>query len=134
MSGMIRVVDGTVVLLTEEQVAARLAEEQDVGTTPAVVTAISDRQFFQALATPPFSLITPAEALAAVKMGELPAALAAILDGIESEADRFAAEMLLSGATVFERDHPMVVEIAEAMDPPWSPAEIDAFWTFAAGL
>ena len=87
-----------------------------------VLPAISDRQFFQALATPPFSLITPAEALAAVKMGELPAALAAILDGIESDADRFAAEMLLSGATVFERAHPMLVEIA------------DAFWTFAAGL
>lgn len=101
---------------------------------PVVLPPISDRQFFQALALPPFSIITTAEALAAVKTGELPAALAAIVAAIPDATERFNAEMILSGATTFARTHPMVAAIAGAMTPPWAEAEIDAFWTFAASL
>lgn len=99
-----------------------------------VLPDISDRQFFQALALPPFEIITTTEALAAVKTGELPAALAAIVSAIPDATERFNAEMILSGATTFARSHPMVAAIAGAMAPPWAENEIDAFWTFAASL
>jgi len=103
--------------------------------TPApVLQDISDRQFFHALSKPPYEIITKAEALAAVKVGELPASLQAIVDAIPDAEARYDAEMLLSGAKTFARAHPMVAAIAGAMTPPWAEAEIDAFWTFAASL
>lgn len=101
---------------------------------PVVLADISDRQFFHALSKPPYEIITKAEALAAVKVGELPASLQAIVDAIPDAEARYDAEMLLSGAKQFERAHPMVAAIAGAMTPPWAEAEIDAFWTFAASL
>jgi hypothetical protein len=101
---------------------------------PPVLGPISDRQFFQALALPPYEIITTAEALAAVKTGALPAALAAIVAAIPDATARFNAEMILSGATQFERAHPMVAAIAGAMSPPWGEADIDEFWIFAGSL
>ncbi|MGU9981451.1 hypothetical protein ACJ4V0_15555 [Phreatobacter sp. HK31-P] len=95
---------------------------------------ISDRQFYQALSLPPYSIITRAEALAAVKVGDLPASLQAIVDAIPDEDTRYNAEMLLSGAKQFERSHPMVAAIAGAMPTPWSGAEVNAFWAFARSL
>mgnify|MGYP001413910286 CR=1 FL=1 len=102
--------------------------------TLADMPDISDRQFFQALALPPFSIITTAEALAAVKTGELPAALQAIVDAIPDPTARFNAEMLLSGATTFRATHPMVAGIAAAMTPAWTEEQVIAFWQFAASL
>ena len=94
-----------------------------------VPDSISDRQFFQQLAAD--GIITRAEALAAVKTGDIPAALAGIVDALP-EADRFGAEMLLSGATVFERTHPLSVAIGEARG--MTATDIDAFFRAAAAL
>lgn len=96
---------------------------------PPVPAAISDRQFFQQLAVA--GIISHAEALAAVKTGEIPAALASIVDALP-DADRFAAEMLLSGAVTFERHHPLTEAVGEARG--LTADEIDAFFQAAAVL
>lgn len=45
---------------------------------------------------------------------------------------QFNAEMLLSGATVFQRSHPMTAAIGAAYG--WSDAQIDAFFRTAARI
>jgi hypothetical protein len=91
---------------------------------PPVPEDISDRQFAQILAN--MSLITQDDALAWVKIGTVPAQLQAIVDAIPDSGDRFAANMLLGGATVFQRHHPLVSVLAaqfnktdEQMDDIW---------------
>lgn len=96
--------------------------------TPAPST-ISDRQFFQQLAR--LGVIAEAEALAAVGPGEVPAALSAMIDTMP-EAERFPARMLLTGATQFDRNHPLVPMFAAAFG--WSTDDINTFWTAAASL
>lgn len=102
---------------------------ESVVPVPDVPDAISDRQFFQQLAVN--GTITQAEALAAVQTGAIPAVLEAFVDALP-EADQFGARMLLSGATVFLRDHPLTAAIgaAQGMDS----AEIDAFFIAADKL
>lgn len=90
---------------------------------------ISDRQFYQQLAVA--EIITQNEALAAVKVGEIPTALSTFLDAL-SPGDRFAAEMLLSGATVFDRYHPLTIAVGSAQG--MSSEQIDQFFIAAAGL
>lgn len=107
----------------------------DAGNTPAPYAppppqTISDRQFFQQAAID--GLITQAEALAAVQTGTIPASLQAIVDGIADADQRFAATMLLAGATVFERYHPLTEAVGAAFG--WTSAQIDTFFTQAAGL
>lgn len=100
-----------------------------------VFPKISDRQFYQALATEPYATatgVTMAEAKAAVKIGQLPASIQAVVDAIEDEAERDRADMLLSGATIFEREHPEVSRFAAALS--WTDEQVDAFWLFAAAL
>lgn len=109
---------------TEAEIAA-----WDAARAPRPGT-ISDRQFFQGLALQSF--ITEAEALEAVKTGVLPAALETIVAGIADPAAQFAARMILSGATMFERDHPMVATIGAAQG--MTDAQIDDFWKFCATL
>ncbi|WP_232629170.1 hypothetical protein [Methylobacterium sp. Leaf118] len=91
---------------------------------------ISDRQFAQRLAE--IGIITRDEALAFVKRGDVPAALQAAIDAIPGEADRFAADMQVSGATVFERSHPSTLALAQALG--WSSAQMDDLWRRAAAL
>ncbi len=95
----------------------------------APVPDISDRQFFQELARR--GIITSDEALAAVKTGDIPAALASLIEGMKGDA-RFAAEMLLSGATTFQRNHPLT----DAIGAAWgmTSADIDAFFAAARAL
>ncbi|MBK3400774.1 MULTISPECIES: hypothetical protein [Methylobacterium] len=95
----------------------------------AELPAISDRQFFQALAQA--GAITADEALAAVMTGRLPAAIEAAVSALP-EAERFAARMLLSGATAFERGHPMVARLGAAIG--YDAAALDALWQAAAAL
>lgn len=102
----------------------------DPETPPSVPTrVISNRQFFQQLAIA--GLITRQEALAAVKTGEVPEALATLLDNIPPDP-RFNAEMLLSGATQFDRYHPLVAPIGAAQG--MTDEEIDQFWIAAGQL
>ncbi len=105
------------------QLAAREAPAADV------LPAISDRQFFQALALA--GAITPDAALAAVMTGRLPAPIEAAVTALPA-AERFAARMLLSGATAFERGHPMVAQLGTALG--YDAAALDALWRQAATL
>lgn len=97
-------------------------------SAPAPET-ISDRQFFQQLAIA--GLITEQEALAAVKTGEIPQALQTLIARLPPDR-RFAAEMLLSGATSFERNHAMTKAFADGLG--WSEEQIGALWSAAASL
>lgn len=121
-----------------EEIFARAAAG-DFGTVAPYVAppapipaAISRRQFFQALASAPYSAITKAEALAAVRTGALPAQLNVLVALITDEDERFEAEMLLAGATEFQRAHPRVASIATAYG--WSTAQTDDFFRFAGNL
>lgn len=113
--------------------AAALAELDRLAALPLdhdprpVQPEISDRQFFQALAIA--GIISEADALAAVQTGALPAPIAAIIDAMP---DQFAARMLLSGATTFERRHPLTDALASALG--YSPAQTDELFRAAAAL
>lgn len=104
-------------------------------TPPAI---ISDRQFFQQLAlmtdpsrTDGSTIISQADALAAVRTGTVPPAMQPLISGLPSSA-QFAAEMKLSGATQFDIADPVTLAIAQAYG--WSSAQLAAFWTEAAAL
>lgn len=94
-----------------------------------VPDTISDRQFFQQLAIA--GVISQEEALAAVKTGDIPGALSGFVAALD-DAARFNAEMLLSGATVFQRNHPLTDAIAMAQG--MTPAQVDDFFRAAAAL
>lgn len=97
---------------------------------PPVPQTISDRQFFQQAAI--LGIITQAEALAAVQTGTIPPVLQSIVDGIQDASEKFAATMLLAGATVFERNHPFTNAVGVALG--WSSQQIDQFFIDAAKL
>lgn len=105
--------------------------EEDFEIAEVVIPSppISDRQFFQQLAVD--GRITEAEALAAVSIGTLPVAVEAIVVAMPP-ADQFAARMLLSGATRFSKEHPLVSVFATAIG--MDAAALDVFWTSASTL
>lgn len=103
---------------------ARLAA---IGPVPQ---QISDRQFAQALKDA--GVISFAEALAFVQTGTIPPALQATVDAITDQETREAAMLLLAGATVFERVHPMTEALRGAMG--WSAEQTDDLWRAAAEL
>lgn len=116
----------TIIELTPEEIAELENNPPPVPVPPI----ISDRQFFQQAAV--LGIITQAEALAAVKTGTLPTVLQDIIDA-EADADkRFAMSMMLSGATIFERAHPMTDPIGEALG--MTVEQIDQFFIAAATL
>ena len=90
---------------------------------------ISDRQFFQQLAVQ--GVITQDDALAAVRVGTLPPALVQLVSALPPD-QQFGANMLLCGATQFERSHPMVAVLGQAFG--WTDAQLDTLWTEAAAL
>lgn len=100
-----------------------------VSPPPPVPESVSDRQFFQALADA--GLVSWDEALAAVKTGALPSRIVDVLAEM-TEADRRRAEMLLSGATTFERRHPFTDALATALG--YSSAQTDDLFRAAAAL
>lgn len=95
-----------------------------------VPQVISDRQFYQQAALQ--SIIMQAEALAAVQTGAIPTILMNIVNGIADPTQQFAAKMILSGATQFERNNPLTASIGTALG--WTPAQIDAFFIAASAL
>lgn len=97
---------------------------------PPVPQTISDRQFFQQAAVD--GLITQNEALAAVATGTIPATLQTIVDNITDPMQQFAAKMLLSGATVFERQHPLTEAVGQSLG--WTSGQIDDFFKQASQL
>ena len=132
MSLMKHVVDadgvGQDVPMTPWEEAEFLASLPPAPVAP-VPPIISDRQFFQKLAVD--GLIAHADALAAVKTGALPPFIQTIINNLPPD-DSFVAEMLLSGATEFDRNHPLVGQLAAAMG--WAPEQIDQFWREAYEL
>ena len=96
---------------------------------PESLPNISRRQFFQAAAGR--GMITQDEALAAMQHGTIPAQMQEAIDTLPHD-QKFAAEMMLSGANEFERNHPMVQKFGEIMGLP-APA-LDEIWRYAATL
>lgn len=122
------------VLSDEAQIGDVYHEGVFISPTPLppeiiVPPSISDRQFFQQLTV--LGLITEAEALAAVKTGDIPAALQLLVDGLAPD-QQFAATMLLSGATIFFRTHPLTVAFGFAFG--WMPSQLDDLWIAASKL
>lgn len=110
------------------RIVAREREAADpVAPVPATV---SDRQFAHALKNA--GVITHAEAMAFVQTGTIPAALQAMIDAIEDQQRREDTELLLAGATVFERGHPMTEALRVGMGK--TAAEVDDLWRAAAAL
>ena len=105
-------------------------EPADAPSVSDVPETISDRQFYQRLAQ--LGFISADEALAAVGPGAIPAALLSLVDGLSDGEERFAAKMLLTGATQFSRSHPLVAAFGSAFG--WTPQELDEFWTSASAL
>jgi hypothetical protein len=116
----------TIVVMTAEEIAALQAQPS---VRPPLLP-ISDRQFFQQAALA--GIITQAEALGAVQTGAIPAALQTIVDAIADPQQKFAAQMILSGATTFERNHPLTQSIGSALG--WTEDQIDQFFRSAAAL
>lgn len=98
---------------------------------PDVFGPITPRQFFQALALPPYGIITAQEALDAVKTGEIPAVMQLVIDALPADA-QFNATMLIAGGQQFNRADPLVAIFggSQRMDA----TAIDAFWLFARSL
>ena len=92
------------------------------------IPAISDRQFFQQLAIQ--GIITQADALAA-NAAVIPPALATLIAAMPVD-QQFNAKMIISGATIFFRDHPLTVGIGAAFG--MTPTQIDQFFIAAALL
>ncbi|GEM_PF-2705912 len=118
---------GDVLLSSAEADELRCAQSE-AALTPLVPASISDRQFFQQLAIS--GVITQEQALAS-NAAVIPPPLLELIDAMP-EDDRFGVKMLVSGATVFERRHPITEAIGTAYG--WSPEQIDAFFIAAADL
>jgi hypothetical protein len=95
---------------------------------PPVPAFISDRQFAHELRER--GVLTQAEALDFVRSGTIPAALNALIAALPTQAARDDAELLLAGATAFERIHPLTSVIGGAFG--WDAAQIDDFFRDAA--
>lgn len=92
----------------------------DPGELPMI---LSRRQFFQIAAMK--GMITQQEALDAVRTGVIPQLMQTGLDTLPPD-QKFAAEMMLSGAGEFDRHHPLVEQFGQVMGLP--PAALDQIW------
>ncbi|CAO4170907.1 hypothetical protein [Methylorubrum extorquens] len=105
---------------------------------PIAPSAISDRQFAQALALA--GTITEAEALAWAARGELPQAMEDALHQIpDTNGQRFGARMMLAAATSYERSHPLTDQLGALLTNPatgkaYDATALDALWARAAAL
>lgn len=98
-------------------------------TEPMPLPPISDRQFYQQAAVEGY--ITQAEALAAVQTGTIPAVLQALVATLPAD-QQFGANMILAGATQFNRLHPLTVAFMTARG--MTSDDGDTFWRAAGQL
>lgn len=97
---------------------------------PRPPESISDRQFAQQLAI--LGTITEAEAIAWAAKGDLPEVLRTAVASLPDDGTRFAAEMMLSSATTYERSHPMTATLGALL---WyEDADLAAIWKAASLL
>ena len=118
--------------ITQAKLNAALAAYDPASVPPPLVVVpatISDRQFAHGLWKQ--SVITFEEARDFLKVGQMPAALAALVAQMPA-AQRQDAELMITGSTVFERAHPFTAAIAAAFG--WTDEVTDEFWTYAASL
>jgi hypothetical protein len=99
-----------------------------VAPPPPVPASISDRQFFQQLAVQ--GIITQDDAIAS-NAAVIPPPLLSIISGMPAD-QQFGAKMLVGGATVFERNHPMTIAIGTAYG--WTSEQVDDFFRAASLL
>jgi hypothetical protein len=111
---------------TPEEEAAILAVRN---APPPVPSAVSRRQLLIALTAA--GLITEAEALAAAKTGDVPAAIDTVFAKLPKE-DALAARITWATMTQVERDHPLVQAIIDAQIAP--AEQVDALFRAAAQL
>jgi hypothetical protein len=111
---------------TPEEEAAILAVRN---APPPVPSAISRRQLLIALTAA--GLITKAEALAAAKTGDVPAAIDTVFAKLPPE-QTLAARITWATMTQVERDHPLVQAIIDAQIA--SAEQVDALFRAAAKL
>lgn len=97
---------------------------------PLVPDEISRRQFFQQLSV--MEIITKEQAKVALQGGIIPEPLQDIVDALPTEDDRFQAEMLIIGASSFNRQHPLAETVRLSLG--WSEAQKDDFWRDAYNL
>jgi hypothetical protein len=124
----IKHVDGVDIEMTPEEEAEFLASLPGPAK-PLVPHVISRRQFFEELADR--AIITEADALAALTVGTIPAVMMTLINGMPAKA-QFKAKMLLSGATQFERNHPLVEVFAQSQG--MVKEDVDDFFIAAAKL
>lgn len=113
---------------TEEEIEAARQAAPDPSAGP-VPREISDRQFAQVLAIK--GVISEDEALAWASRGELPIPMEQAVSGLPEE-QQFGARMLLSSATVYERNHPLVPALGSLLS--YEAADLDALWRQGAAL
>jgi len=109
-----------------------LRRQADRQPPPPIITPpmiLSHRQFYEVCALK--GIITKAEALEAVRHGTMPAKIGAFLDQLPAD-QRFHAEMLLVGASTFERDHPMTDAIGHALG--YTDEQMDDLWKLGMTL
>jgi hypothetical protein len=111
---------------TPEEEAAILAVRN---APPPVPTSISRRQLLITLVTA--GLITEAEALAAAKTGDVPAAIDTVFAKLPQE-QALAARITWATMTQVERDHPLVQAIIAAQIA--TAEQVDALFRAAAQL
>jgi len=106
-------------------------EDAPAPPAPYVPDVISDRQFAQVLALD--GVISQDEALAWAARGDLPARLTDALEQIpEDDGARFGAKMMLSAATTYERNHPLVPTLGALLG--MDDAALDNIWRTGATL
>jgi len=100
-------------------------------TMPAAPqTPLSMRQFWMAMALPPYSIITGTEALAAIKRTALPAVVNEVLAAIPDATARLMAEGKLYGATEVRYDDELTPLFAAKVN--WSSRQTIEFFNHAA--
>jgi hypothetical protein len=82
---------------------------------------------------PPLPVLTPRQLrLMLLQIGMDEAEITASIEAIEDAGARAAALIEWNWATRYERDHPLVAQLAAALE--FEPAELDALWSYASQL
>lgn len=130
MTAMNKIVDGVVIELTPDEIAAREAEIAAFAQQRTVPSGLSRRQFSQYLAET--NEITWDEHFAWIGSGAIPAPIANALELIADDLTRNRAKSFLIGASTFERQHPMTLALLALIGKSESWA--DQAWVIGSQL
>ena len=119
-------VNGIDMPLDEADLAQRAIDVLPIQSVPVFLT---NRQLFIALALTGF--ITEAEALAAARMGTVPAAIEAVFAELPNQ-DAFAARVTWATMREVARDHPLITIMIAANLA--TEEQVDAIFTLGASI